>query len=356
MHRLLPDPRCYAPAQADPFVALALKDPPDAVQRARPSAALVDAYRDVLARNDEEAIAESLRHAPSACVARRLWLALDLAVQPAPGADALALRIFALPLLVVTGGRAGATLPGALTDVQRVQQVLEGSGALGPSRNFGFGNALCSIESLRAIPSCRLHALQRDPSSGGAAALDLPPADIRTASDDEEVHLRFLAGAAVTPAGAPSFIETAAAVGTWGMPLTRVLADQLRADGLSVLPIARPPATLLAAQPIGSIAREELALQAFVSRALRRFRGEVGEPVATLAALASGVLGVRFASPFVEDRVSVHTRALHATEDAAEVGQDIVTLLHECGIARVEVLPGVEDDAAFARNPAAPMH
>jgi hypothetical protein len=352
----LPDPRCFAPANADPFVACALALVPDAAQREQPPAALVDAYRDALDRNDEDAVRRSLGNAPSAQVARRLWLALDRATCASSSRpDAIVLRWFALPLLVVTGGRAGAVVPGMVPDVRRVQQVLEASGALGPSRSFGLGNALCTLDALASIPWCRLRALQRA-EAGGAAALDLPPADLATTTDEESVHLRFLVGAGITPAGAPSFVETAAAIGSWGMALTRELAGQLRTEGLSVLPIARPPASILLAQSIGSIAREELALQAFVSRTLRAFRAEVGEPEAAVAALASGALGVRLTSPFVENRVSVHRRLLHFTEDVDEAGRSIVSLLEECGISRVEVLPDVAQDASFARNPAAGVH
>jgi hypothetical protein len=318
----------------------------------------MSAYRYALTRNQEDAIRASLRNATSAAVRRQLWEALDRATQsPSDGGpEALALRLFALPLLVVTGGRAGATVPGVLPDVRRIEQVLAVGGALGPSRNFGFGNALCSMEALESIPYCRLWALQGDPGSGGAAALDLPPAALSTGSAEEEVHLRFIVGAGVVAAGAPSFVETGSAIGDWGMRLTQELAEQMRMDDLSVLPIPRPPASLLAAQPIGMIACEDLSLQAFISRILRRFRSEVGEPEAALAALASGAIGLRFASPFVENRVSVHRRALHATEDLGEAMDSVLGLLRECGVGQLTVLPGVVEDAVFARNPAASVH
>jgi hypothetical protein len=352
-----PDPRCFAPPSADPFVARALEEPADALQREQPSSALVQAYRDALDRNAEDDIRRSLRNATSAALARRLWLALDAALSPpASEPEALVLRVFALPVLLVTGGRPGARIPGVVPDVRRLQQVLEGGGALGPSRNLGFGNALCGLEALESIPYCRLHALQRDPGAGVTTPLGLPPLEVQTRTGDEEVHLRFLVGASVTPADAASFVETASAIGNWGMALTQELAEQLRTEQLSLLPIARPPASILLAQSIGSTAREELALQAFVSRTLRRFRAEIGEPESAVAALASGVLGVRFSSAFVEDRVSVHRRALHQTEDVNDAGRAAVALLEECGIAQVAVLPRVMDDATFARNPAAGVH
>jgi hypothetical protein len=162
----------------------------------------------------------------------------------------------------------------------------------------------------------------------------------------------------VTAADAPSFLETGSAIGNWGMALTRELEVQLRVEGLSLLPIPRPPATLLAAQPIGMTAREELGFQAFVSRSLRRFRSEVGEPDVALASLASGAIGLRFASPFIENRVTVHRRALHASEDFDEVVRAMLALLEECGLSNVQRLPGIEDDVRFAQHPssARPPH
>src|SRR5688572_27546843 len=191
MTAALPDPRCSAPPNADPFVAMARGDPTDALQRGGPSAALVAAYRDALHRNDAQSITDSLRSATSAAVHRVLWRALDAAIQAVPAAsDALVVRVFALPLLIVTGGRAAADVPGALPDVDAVRRVLEAGAALGPSRNFAFGNALCTLEALRAIPPGRLYALQAQAGEEGTAALGLEPAPLRTASDEEEVHLR----------------------------------------------------------------------------------------------------------------------------------------------------------------------
>jgi hypothetical protein len=354
MTAALRDPRCFAPPNDDPFVAMARGDLSDAPQRAEPASALVAAYRDALHRNDAKSIARSLRSATSAAVHRVLWRALDHAIHAAPAAsDAVVVRLFALPLLIVTGGRAGAVVPGAVPDVDAVRRVLEAGAGLGPSRNFAFGNALCALESLRAIPPGRLYALQGQGGEDGSAVLDLEPAPVHTASDEEEVHLRFLAGAGVTAAGAPSFLETGSAIGNWGMALTRELAGQLRVDGVSLLPIPRPPATLLAAQPIGMTAREDLAFQAFVSRTLRRFRSEVGEPDLTLAGLASQGIGVRFSSPFVENRVAVHRRALHAGEDLGEVVQGMLTLLAECGLSNVRLLPEIVDDTRFGQHPSA---
>ncbi len=229
-----------------------------------------------------------------------------------------------------------------------MREVLEAGGVLGQTRNFGLGNPLCSLAALESLPPSRLYALAREAAPG---ALDLPPAAIAVTTGDEAVHLRFLLGAALTPAHAPSFLETGSAIATWGMALTRELAQQLRVEGLSVLPIARPPAALLRAPELGRRAREELAYQAFVSRVLRRFRAEIGEPDVTVAALDSAAVGVRFASALIADRVDVHAWALHPLDDLGEVTASILGLLRECRVQNVQVLPDVVPAEGFGPVP-----
>lgn len=353
--RLPADPRCFATTSDDPLIALAQawQDAAAAAQREAPPAALVGRLRQALERGLDEEIAGALAQATSPAVYRCLARSLDDAANRAPpGAGGVALQLFAIPLLVVTGGRTGAVVSGVLSDVERVRGVLQESGALGPLRSFGLGGALCDLHALQRVPASRIHALRSGGDAFSISDLQLPPADMRAASEDEEVHLRFLVGASVSAPNAPSFLETSSAIATWGMALTRELAAQLQADGATVLPIPRPPATLFAAQSAGCIAREELSLQAFVSRELRRFRAQVGEPEAALAALDSGNLGLRFVSPFVEKHVAVHRRALHPSEELREVVDGVLGLLAQCRVARVEVLPGIVADATFAEHPA----
>lgn len=310
---------------------------------------VVARFREWAANGQDEEIAASLRAATSVAVYRCLWESLARALSPPAGAGVLALP-FAFPLLVVTGGRAPASVPGLLADVGRVREVFEASGVLGQARNFGLGNALCSLAALESLPPSRLYALAGD---GSAGALDLPPAEIAVDTRDEQVHLRFLLGAVITPQHSPSFLETGSAIATWGMALTRELSQQLRVDGLSVLPIPRPPAVLVRAPELGRRAREELACQAFVSRALRRFRTEVGEPDVTVAALDSAAIGVRFASSFMANRADVHAWALHPLDDVQEVGASILGLLAECRVQNVAVAPGVLSEREFAAGPGA---
>jgi hypothetical protein len=87
------------------------------------------------------------------------------------------------------------------------------------------------------------------------------------------------------------------------MPFSRELIAQLGQHGLSLLPLPRPPSGLLVAVHEGRRACEEVAFQAFASRALRRLRSETGDPRAEVAALESAAIGVRLSSPFGHHRV-----------------------------------------------------
>jgi hypothetical protein len=334
------DPRIYPVMTDDPFVAAlsvsarSADDPPG----------LVDRYVAALEHAQDEAIDASLRNAPSPASYRTLLRALDRAVQ---SADAVAVGLFAFPVLLVTGGRAGVRFPAILPAADRITRILRAAGALGPVENFVLSSTLCGVEAIRAIRPSRLHRLSKG-SESLQDGLNFEPKDIVPEGAEEEVHLRFLAAAAVTPAKAPSLIETAAAVGLWGMAVTRELSEQMQADGASILPIPRPPVSLVLAPSAGLAVREELALQAFVSRELRQFRTAAGEPDVQLAPLRSGAIGVKLSSPFIEKRVRVYKRRLLPQEEIDEVLAGMLALLEECRVENARLQCEIVEDERFA--------
>ena len=364
---ILADPRCFAPSSDNAYCVLAQQwiEHPSASQNGLVSPELCERYRTALEAARDGEIADSLRAATSPAVYRCLWDSLARALHGNERDNRVPVaRVFAIPLLIVTGGKGGLTVSGVLPDIGGVHRVLEQNGALGPTRNFGLSNALCELETMSRMPLSRVYSIGHDligPGSIGVeagatttniATLDLPPSDLIVTGADESVQLRFLAGAAVTAADAPSFLETGADIGAWGMPLTRELSGQLNIDGLSILPIARPPQDWLSAQVTGWRSREELSFQAFVSRVLRRFRAEVGEPEATIAALDSGTIALRFTSPFIENRIEVHRWTPHALDDVSEIAQGMLDMLTECRVDNVEVVPTVVSEQVFAVNAA----
>lgn len=337
------DPRRFPQQSADPFVA---------AQAADSAAALTARYAATLDAGDDAAARDSLARAPSPAAYRALQQALDRAVE-AQG-DPIGVRLFAFPLLIVTGGRSGARVSGVVPAIDRVSAILREAGVLGQTQNVSLSAALADAQGLQRIAPSRVRrlAMGREALQG---ALDLPPSEATAVTASEEVHLRFLAGGALVPAHAPSILETAAVISLWGMALTRELSEQLQGDGASVLPIPRPPASLTMAPSVGESAREDLALQAFLSRELRQFRAEVGEPEVSVAPLDCGAIGIRLSSPFIENRVRTHRRVLLPHEDLEPVLAGMLTLLEECRLENFSLEPAVQPTERFETG-GAPAH
>ena len=316
----MPDPRRYGNG-AHLWLAL-------------PPAKVRDALRDACEDGQDKEIAAALRAAPSTTEYARLWRAICEVAHHVGSAAAEAevvARVFALPLVIITGSRQPAILPGVVPDIAAVTSLFEQHGALGATRNFGLGNALCSLETLEAITPGEIFAWSRELGSAGR---ELAPGNIAIELPGEHVHLRFLVGAGIAPAAEPSFVETASNIGTWGMPLTRVLASQLAQPGVEVLPMARPPLDLLRAGHAGRAAQLDAAFNLFVSNAVRRFRGATGDPVAVISAHDDGDIRVALSSQF-DDTVEGFRWPLHPLDDIARIADSMSDLLNECRINQV---------------------
>ncbi len=251
--------------------------------------------------------------------------------------------MFALPLVIVTGSRRPASVPGVIPDIAAIAALFKQHGALGPARNFGLGNALCSLATLEAVQPGEIYAWTRD---AGATRRELPPSAIVIAEPGEHVHLRFIVGAAIAPAAEPSFVETASNIGVWGMPLTRALAAQLAQPDIEVLPLARPPLDVLHAGQAGRYAQLEAAFNLFASNAVRRMRGTTGDPDAVISAHDDGDIRISLSSPF-EDTLNDGFRwPLHPLDDLAAVLSAIGGMLADCRISNVfyaqTVLPALD--------------
>jgi hypothetical protein len=255
----------------------------------------------------------------------------------ARGAAALVMRIFAIPLLIVTGGRELAVVPGVVPDVGALQKLFEKHGALGQSKNFGLGNALTTAERLAEVKPSMLYRLARGTGQEGFRPPELVPQDIEVDSGEERVHLRFLVGAALTPANAPDFTETAGNIGAWGLAFTRTLAAQLGQEGLSLLPIPRPPMSLQRALETGRFGLREMEFQLFLSNALRRFRARIGDPDAAVASYSDESVRVTLGSPFDASLACEYRWPLYPEDDLGAVSNSIFGLLAECRLETVQV-------------------
>ena len=325
----LPDPRSTTTLPESNPLAVSLA--------AAAQSSLVNTVRSLLAAGDATFVTEAL-HAPlPSASARALITAVDAAIN-GPGAEeqgSVLARVFLLPVLLVSAGKAPATVLGVVPDIAELTTLMKRAAALGAVENFGLGNAMGSFAGASAVSPADLHALVRRFGSAGGNDL-LTPEPVSIESADEAVHLRFLAGASVTPADLPSFLETAGQIGRWGMGLSQALAQQLADPGLSLLPLPRAPRPWFTALHEGRFAREELAFNLFASGAIRRIRAASGDPEALITARANGTIRIDLTSPFDAMLAHAHAWQLTPADDLAAVERSIRQLLEDCRVPRVD--------------------
>lgn len=352
------DPRAWpaaAPAGAARLHALAR----DALEAAtRPDAdrsddALRRAFAAMLREGDGTALAEAFATTPGAAIHRHLWRAL-VDAEALPADDAVAVTVFALPLVIVAGTVDDATetptLPGVLADAPALAAMLREHGALAGNQTFALANALAAPDALelaRLPDLLRAHALghARDATQ---VRLDLPPAPVAVSAGHETVHLRFVVGVALAAPGVD--LLASRDPGKWGLPLARLIGTQLAAPGASVLALPHAPQRLVVALQTGRALQREVSAQVFLSNALRRMRGGVGEPSAVISAHrvadapSGGELRLSLSSPFAPRDAEGFRCPLYAADRIAEVVQMLATLLADCRVTDVRVLPGVHAD------------
>jgi hypothetical protein len=342
--KILPDPRVYAPFSANSLVRLARQGAlaGSATQHRNSAEQLVAAIEQSLRAGDDALIEEALAESGSPEEFRILGEALEAALIASRDDAAVHLRLFALPIVIVTGGLAPSSVAGVLTDGAQIKSLFEAHGTLGQLNNFGLSSALSSAAGLEMLKPAAIYRLARQAETGLVPWLDIPPEPIRVTSVAEVAHLRFLTGVSVAPAGAPGFAESAGNIGGWGMPLTRLLAAQLGQPGLSLLPIPRPPMSPRRALEAGLFAQREIGLQLFLSTALRGFRAQVGEAQAFVCACADASVHIRLRSPFDTAPAREYVWKLQPGDDLAAIGSSIYSLLDECRVAHVQSAEAIE--------------
>lgn len=302
---------------------------------------IANTVRKLLRRGDEAAVLAAMDETagPAAMVIAE---AVDLAINGAGDDEDVALlaRVFLLPVLFVVGGKAPARLSGIVPDMAPISALLKDAGALGGVETFGMSNALGTFEAAAVVSPRRLFELVRGVGAGGPESL-VEPAGIEITRADEQVHLRFLAGASVTPADLPGFLERSSQVGRWGMPLSQQLTRQLGEEGLSLLPLPRAPRPWFAALEDGRFARAELAFNLFATAAIRRIRSETGDPSAEISARDDGTIRIDLISPLDPMLRHAHAWPLTAADDVGRVELAIRELLRDCRVQSVTVHPDI---------------
>ena len=361
----VPDPRRFPEAESAPAAARALyalaeaslaaetRQRSDAIDRELRAELLVPLA------DDGAALAAVFSGSPSVAVARHLWRGLDAAWREMPIADGadIAVTVFALPLVIVTGIEAGGdegTLSGVLGHPEKLAAILGEFGALKGNRTFTLANVLVATDAIDIARLPEIGAWRRLPDAlaAGAAlpARELVPAPLAVHAVREAVHLRFLVGTAIAKSGADLLADTD--VGKWGVPFARDLVHELGSDGVSVLALPRAPQRLLPAVSSGRAAQREVSAQIFASNAIRRFRGTVGEPAAVISAHLApdapggGELRLSLSSPFDPRAAEGFRCPLYALDRVGEVVSLLVDLLHDCRVTDIRALAGVHADRA----------
>jgi hypothetical protein len=328
---VLPDPRRYGPGDAgNPLLKLA--HPGD-------GRALVDALRELARASRDSEIRSALAAASSQQEYAIVWRALCTAVEKPDADDAVAPRVFAMPWVIVAGGSAPANVECVVPDVDALAKVFEAHGVFGGSRTLGLSNALAGIETLESLaPSQVLHGWD-DPR-----VREMAPAPIAVLRGVEEVHVRFLLGAAIAPAHAPGITETGSNVGAWGTPALRAMAAQLTTPNVQLLPMPRPPGGLYSAAYAGRRAGIEAAFNLFMANSVRRIRMAVGDPSVTVSAHEGGEVRIVLWTPFDDAMVEGFSWPLHPSDDLEEVRGVISAMLAECHLPEARIHPEVLPD------------
>jgi hypothetical protein len=339
---LLPDPRRYHEGPTDnPLLKFAHAG----------EAGLAALREEILARiqdGDDREIQEALRCASSNATYCRMWELLCATSDAALiGAEQVIARVFAIPLVLVAGAKSRVVVPGVLPDINAVYTLLQKHGAFGEVRNIGLGNALSPADALERITPGKVYQWGMQLSASGVPhELEARPVDV--APGREQVHLRFLTGAAIVPAATTPISENACNIGVWGMPLTRLLAQQLAQPGLEILPVPRPLVAILKAAQLGREAELGLSFNLFVSNGVRQFRAGVGDPVAIISAhqTARGGAEIRvsLSSPFDDTLIEGFCWPLHPVDDFEQTLAGITGLLQECRISDVRMMATVMPD------------
>ncbi len=356
----LPDPRRWPDAGTASHAAAALHAlaqaslaAGDSTAAARHDAAVDATLRGWLRDGDGAALDEAFAQAPSAAVHRHLWRRLALVEAAVLRSPALAVALFALPLVIVAGretvGEGPVELDGMLPEPGRVAELLREHDALGGNRQFAVGGALADATALGLNALARLVAQgHRALHAGGFEPLALAPAPLVVAGTQEVAHLRFLVGGLLCGPDAEPLLE--APVGAWGMPLARRVSAALGRPGVTVLALPRAPQRLVPALAAGRAAQRDVALQLFAGNALRRLRGSFGEPTAVISAHAApsaaggGELRVSLSSVFGPRDAEGFRFPLEPYERTPDVVAAIAGLLRDCRVADVRTTASIQPD------------
>jgi hypothetical protein len=353
-----PDPRTWPPRDGAPWTAMqaAIEAPTGDEAQAHDAAA-----RGWLRTNLDagESLARVFAQAPSYALARHMQRLVAEIEATYADVDALRPVLFAMPLVLVAAldaDTAPVMLAGVLPDLAALAARLRDARTFGGCETFALAPSLVLPQAidLDALPAllARTVLAHADGNASFGAIVDLPPAPIRVDTRDERVHLRFIVGAVLAPPNVDPLAS--AGFGKAGIDIARALSDALRAPGVSLLALPRPPQRLALAVAAGRAAQREVSAQLFVSNAVRALRSSYGEPTAIISAHRApdapggGELRLSLSSPFAPRAAQGLRCPIHPTESVGDVVTALEVLLGDCQVGDVRVLAGIHPDVDTA--------
>ncbi|OHX20381.1 hypothetical protein [Chromobacterium sphagni] len=343
VRHILPDPRQYHPqvSLTNRLIhhAQSVLDAPDAGERDMWRQALVAAIDEMLQRGELLSISVALAMVPTQACYQVVWDGLRQAVEETGGARA---QVFAMPLVLVAGSRSETTLPGEIADVAGLNALLRQHGVFAADGDVALSGALLHPDSVVGLDAATLYQLTRKHEAARDA---LPQQAAPVTVKEEGVFLRYLMGVAIQRDGEPSPLRQGGAVGAWGMPVMKLLGEQLKADGVTLFPIARPPLPVMQALVAGNFARFEVALQVFASSQIRRLRELDKEPVAIVSAHDNGELHFTLSARGDERNWEAFVWPLASLDNVKLIEENFRELMAECHVRDVHAIAELQPES-----------
>lgn len=337
----LPDPRQYPEPNVNNrliFLAQRVLQHPHDQEGISRRQALQDAMVDLLARDEVLMISVALNMAPSQAVHRVLWQGLRAAVEDAAGQHAI---VFAMPLVLVAGSKACASLPERIADVDGLNALLREHGVFSDGADVFLSGRLLHPDTIVGLSPAKLYCFTRqlvDVARG--LPLELPGSAITV--KEEGVFLRYLLGVAIQPEHAAPAVDFAADIRRWGRPMMSFLGEALKTGGVTLFPMARQPAPLMQAMVEGNQARLDVALQVFASALLRQLRSAGQTPLVRMSAHPSQEIHVTIGVAGSEKPAERFVWPLSPMDDVRAIQQSFLQLMHECQVDQVEIAEAIE--------------
>lgn len=270
---MIKDPREYT--EAYPSSNMLIKLAIDVLDDKINSTELVKAIAKFLKNENDALINVALNLSPSFEVSNTIWNALSTAINDIP--SEVSAHVFAIPLVLVAGSKAKASLKGNL-NVNLLNTYFAQNQIFESSTDSFISGKLIDPLSLAKIKPSQLYYWSRNLHNANLwlpVNLEGTPIEVL----NEGVFLRFLIGLTITRNHLAINQE---AYRNASVGLMKLISEELAHEAVTLFPIPFAPVSLSEAYPIGNSQRTEIAITVAMSNIVRTIREQKLTPVAIL--------------------------------------------------------------------------